>query len=277
MATPALSKHRVPGALGDILVDVRAAGREAPRPAVVVVHGYKGFKDWGMFPPFAERLARAGFTAVTLNLSGSGVDEAGTFSAIDRFGRNTFSAELGDVGRVLDALSAGELGSAAPTSVGLVGHSRGGAVAILQAARDLRIGALVTWAAISTVERWSEAEVAAWRATGTRMERNTRTGQELPMTTAILDDIDTNGAALDIQAAAARVKAPWLLIHGAADESVRPAEGHRLRAAAPAETRFLPVPGAGHTFGAAHPWRGDTPELRQVFDASLSWLIAHLG
>jgi hypothetical protein len=29
-----------------------------------VLHGFKGFKDWGMFPPFADRLARAGFTAV---------------------------------------------------------------------------------------------------------------------------------------------------------------------------------------------------------------------
>ena len=46
-----------------------------PGPAVVVLHGFKGFKDWGMFPVFSERLARAGVTAVTPNLSGSGVDD----------------------------------------------------------------------------------------------------------------------------------------------------------------------------------------------------------
>ena len=60
MATPTLTRHRVPGVLGDILIDVRAGGRATPRPAVVVVHGFKGFKDWGLWPPFAERLARAG-------------------------------------------------------------------------------------------------------------------------------------------------------------------------------------------------------------------------
>ena len=60
VATPALSRHRLPGYLGDVLVDVRTGDRATPRPAVLVLHGYKGFKDWGMFPPLAERLARAG-------------------------------------------------------------------------------------------------------------------------------------------------------------------------------------------------------------------------
>src|SRR5690349_22908992 len=102
MATPTLSKHSVPGALGPILVDVRAGGRDTPRPAVVILHGFKGFKDWGMFPPLAERLARAGITAVSANASGSGVDDAGEFAFPDRFGHNTFSRELEDVRRVID-------------------------------------------------------------------------------------------------------------------------------------------------------------------------------
>ena len=97
MATPTLTTHDLAGALGEILVDVRAAGRDMPRPAVVVVHGFKGFKDWGMFPPLAERLARAGFVAVSFNLSGGGVDEAGDFVFPERFGHNTFSAEIEDL------------------------------------------------------------------------------------------------------------------------------------------------------------------------------------
>ena len=50
MATPTLTRHVLPGTLGDILVDVRAGGRGSARPAVIVLHGFKGFKDWGMFP-----------------------------------------------------------------------------------------------------------------------------------------------------------------------------------------------------------------------------------
>src|SRR3954468_14441695 len=109
MATPALTKHSLPGVLGQILIDVRSGGRKTSRPAVVVLHGFKGFKDWGMFPHLAERLARAGFTAISFNVSGSGVDDAGEFSLPHRFGHNTYSAELEDLARVLDAITMGEL------------------------------------------------------------------------------------------------------------------------------------------------------------------------
>jgi dienelactone hydrolase len=282
MATPTLTSHTLPGALGEILIDVRAGGRDSPRPAVVVVHGWKGFKTWGMFPPLADRLARAGFATVAFNLSGSGVDDGGELVWPDRFGRDTFSAELRDLGVVVDALVRGELGLAPPSSIGVVGHSRGGGVAVLHAAGDPRVRALVTWAAISSVERWSPHAVAEWRRTGAMDVVNARTGQRLQLTTDILDDVERNaGGALDIPAAAARVTVPWLIVHGSEDEAVSPLEAEALRAASPlATTRLLAIEGAGHTFGAGHPWNPqvhDTPALRRVFDMTLAWFAAHLS
>ena len=277
MATPTLTRHRVPGILGDVLVDVRAGGRDSPRPAVVVVHGFKGFKDWGLWPPLAERLARAGLSAVTLNFSGSGVDDTGEFVFPERFGHNTFSAELQDLRRVMDALVGGELGVAPPSSVGLLGHSRGGGISVLHAAADGRVRALVTWAAISTVQRWLPAERAAWRAAGVNQVKNARTGQILPQYVDLLDDVESNVAALDIEAAAGRVAIPWLIVHGSEDEAVSLLEGERLARAAPqATTRFIPVEGAGHTFGAAHPWRGATPELERVIGETIAFFGAEL-
>jgi dienelactone hydrolase len=276
MATPTLTRHVVPGALGEILIDVRGGGRESPRPAVLVAHGFKGFKDWGMFPPTAERLARAGFTAVSPNLSGSGVDDSGEFVWPERFGRNTFSAELADLRAVLDALVSGGLDTAPPSAVGVLGHSRGGGAAILLAASDARVRALVTWAAISSVDRWPDpAERERWRAAGRLDVVNQRTGQVLPLYCDVLDDVERNRAALDIAAAAARVTAPWLLVHGAADTSVLPAEAGRLAAAQPA-ARALRIDGAGHTFGAVHPWRGSTPELDRVIRETVAWFGTHL-
>jgi dienelactone hydrolase len=282
MATPNLTTHRFPGALGEILIDVRAGGRESPRPAIVVIHGFKGFKDWGMFPRLAERLARAGFATITFNVSGSGVDDTGEFVWPERFARNTFSAELHDLGIVVDALARGELGVAPPSSVGLVGHSRGGGIAVLRAAADRRVRALVTWAAISSVERWSPHEVAEWRSTGSKEIVNTRTGQRLPLTTDILDDVERNATgSLDIMKAATKLTIPWLIVHGTEDESVSHLESEALRAASGVDTtRLLAVEGAGHTFGAGHPWDPkvhDTPALRRVFDMTLAWFAAHLG
>ncbi len=279
MATPTLTKHTLPGVLGEILIDVRAGGRASPRPAVVIVHGFKGFKDWGMFPPLAERLARAGLSAVSLNLSGSGVDDSGEFVWPERFGHDTYSAGLDDLGRVLDALSRRELGIVEPTSVGLVGHSRGGGIAVLLAEQDQRIGALVTWAAISSVERWSPTEQRAWRETGVKEIVNARTGQRLPLYTDVLEDIGRHAAGrLDILGAAARLRIPWLILHGSEDESVSPLEGEALHAAAaPGGARHLSVDGAGHTFGTVHPWKGETPQFRLVLDETLGFLAAHLA
>jgi pimeloyl-ACP methyl ester carboxylesterase len=229
-----------------------------------------------MFPPLSERLARAGFTAVSFNFSGSGVDDAGDFTLPERFGHNTFSAELSDARQVLQALDRGELGVTTPGPVGLIGHSRGGGIAVLNAARDVRIQALVTWAAISTVQRWGSEECARWRKTGHTTVLNARTGQELPLYTDVLDDIDRNASALDIRSAAANIRVPWLVVHGRDDESVAFAEAETLVAASSGTARLLEVKGGGHTFGAAHPWRGSTPELDAVFDATVNWLTTCL-
>jgi uncharacterized protein len=275
MATPTLSRHTIPGELGEILVDVRTSDRLTPRPAVLIVHGFKGFKDWGMFPPLAERIARAGFTAVSFNLSGSGVDQQGEFSLPERFGRNTYSAELEDVGRVLEALADGALGMAATQRFGLVGHSRGGAIAILTAARDNRVQALVTWAAIAETHRWKD-QVAEWRARGRLDVVNSRTGQVLPLFTGLLDDLEKNPEELRPTRAATRISIPWLLLHGGADPAVPVAEAHELASAALEPPRVMIFPGSGHTFGAVHPYAGMTEDLAQAMDETVKWLGRYL-
>ncbi len=277
MATPSRSRHVLPGALGPLLLDVRTSDRTLPRPAVVIIHGFKGFKDWGMFPALAERVARAGFTAVSVNLSGSGVDNTGECVWPDRFRRNTYSSELADIARVIDALGDGSLELPPSPHVGLVGHSRGGGMAILTARRDPRVQALVTWAAFADVQRWHGRE-ADWRLAGHVDVTNARTGQRLELGTTLLDDIEQNGTELDLLAAAGRLPQPWLLLHGTADEAVPVAEGRALAATWHGDTsnRMHLIEGAGHTFGAVHPFAGMTPELAEAFDETLKWLGRHL-
>ncbi len=275
MATPRLTRHTQPGALGELFIDVRTAADSGARPAIIGIHGFKGFKDWGFWPPFAERAARAGFTAVTFNLSGSGVDASGESSLGERFSHDTYSRQLHDIGVVIDALMGEALGVSKPSAVGLVGHSRGGGMAILAADDDPRVRALVTWAAISRADRWSEAAHESWRSRGYMNVENSRTGQVLPVTTDILDDVDANRDALDIAAAASRLSIPWLIVHGEDDESVPVAEAEQLSAANGSAT-LKTVPGVGHTFGAAHPWT-PVPTAELVIAESLRFLMKHLS
>jgi hypothetical protein len=48
-------------------------------------------------------------------------------------------------------------------------------------------------------------------------------------------------------------------------------------AAAPSHPpRVIILPGAGHTFGAVHPFAGMTPDLAMAFDETLKWFGRHL-
>jgi hypothetical protein len=59
---------------------------------------------------------------------------------------------------------------------------------------------------------------------------------------------------------------------------VSPLEAEALHAAGRGtDIRHVAVDGAGHTFGAVHPWQGETPHFRLVADDTLGFLAAHLG
>lgn len=276
MSTPRLAPVRLVGADGGPLrVDVRSAARQGEhRPAVVICHGFKGFKDWGFFPRLAERLALAGFTAISFNTSGSGVGEDGeTFDELERWGHQTHTGDLRDLAVVVDHAVAG----GAPF-VGLLGHSRGGATAILHAARDRRVTALATWAAVSTFDRWSEDDLKRWRRDGKLDVVNLRTGQVLPLFLDALDDWEANRDELDVLAAAARIRIPWLIIHGTEDESVPALEGRALELASGSpRMEVLRVEGGSHTFGVRHPWAGSTPQFDVVLERTVGFFSAALG
>jgi dienelactone hydrolase len=275
VATPILHPFQLTGADGGPLRGaIRTAGEN--RPAVIICHGFKGFKDWGYFPVLADQLARAGFSAVTFNFSGSGVGEDGeSFDEPDRFAHMTYSAELRDLGQVIDAVSSGGIG-VQPRAIGVVGHSMGGGVAILQTARDSRIGALVTWAATAQFGRlWRPDQMVEWRRTGRLEVVNQRTGEILPLHTDILDDLERNQEALDIAGAAARIHVPWLVAHGTGDESVPVDDGRTLHAANPGSTLLL-LDDAGHTFGIKHPWSGSSKAFDRLYQATIEWFARHL-
>ena len=84
--------------------------------------------------------------------------------------------------------------------------------------------------------------------------------------------------ALDIERAAASVKAPWLIIHGDQDEAVPIDEARRLETVSQgSEVQLVVLEGAGHTFGAAHPFAGMTPHLQEAMDQTVGWFSRHLG
>lgn len=257
--------------------EVRVPEGPPPRSAIVVVHGFKGFKDWGFFPHVCERLVAAGHAVVSFNFSRNGVGpDLQAFSELDSFGANTLSLELDELRAILDEVFEGDLLPRRPRHVGVLGHSRGGGQAILAAAEDDRVAALVTWAAVGTFDRWTEETRSRWREDGRIWVLNSRTGQQMPLDLALLDDFEANRSRLDMAAASARVRAPWLIVHGLEDLTVRPAEARALAKDAN-DPRLVLVNGAGHTFEAKHPFEGSPPELDEAIDRSIDHFERHLS
>lgn len=260
-----------------LVADVRIPEGPPPSSAVIVVHGFKGFKDWGFFPHVADAIAGDGHAVVSLNFSLNGIgSDPLEFTDLDAFARNTFTRELDELHQLLEAVSGTELLPVSPRRVGLLGHSRGGGTAVLAAAEAERVEALVTWAGVSTFDRWDEETLNEWRSAGRIHVLNARTGQQMPLDVSLLEDLEANRERLDVLAAAGRVRAPWLVLHGEEDAAVFPGEARRLAQAAP-EARLHFVEGAGHTFEAVHPFAGEPPELAEALRFTRAHFLLHLA
>lgn len=250
---------------------------EGPLPVILFCHGFKGFKDWGPFPAWGRFLAEAGFASVLFNFSYNGVSAEApmAFTELDAFAENTYSRELDDLAAVVEAAESGHLPGPAldvglgQGRLGLMGHSRGGGLAILHAARDERVRALATWSAVSSfIERFRPEQIADWKDKGYTEVVNSRTGQTMRLGQVLYEDALAHREQLDILGAAQEIDKPWLIVHAGDDESVPFDEAQELKEAAPGAV-FEEAEG-GHTFGGSHPFEGKDagdvpPSLRRVW------------
>lgn len=110
-------------------------------PVVLICHGFVGSRTGvdRLFVESARQLAAAGYLTVRFDYLGCG-ESSGSY------GREGMDSMVKQTRAVLDYV----LGccDADPTQVTLIGHSLGGAVAVLAAASDRRIKHLVLWSAV---------------------------------------------------------------------------------------------------------------------------------
>jgi alpha-beta hydrolase superfamily lysophospholipase len=242
---------------------------------VVICHGFKGFARWGAWPVLAEAVNERGLNAVAFDFSGSGVGaDRESFTELEAFARNTYALELEDLGAVVShATAEGWIAR----DFGLFGHSRGGATAIFFAADSERVSALVTWASIATIERWSEDQIRDWRERGYIEVVNSRTGQVLRIEKSAWEECERESRSrLNVERAAERVRARWLIVHGSADDVVPVSDAHRLaKANGHAEVRV--IEGANHVLGASHPLKTTPAQLREVIAGTADFFSTALS
>ncbi|MFL5555270.1 MAG: alpha/beta hydrolase family protein [Gemmatimonadaceae bacterium] len=245
--------------------------------AVIVCHGFKGFARWGFFPYLSRTLAAQGLTAIAFDFSGSGIGtDRESFAEPEAFATNTFSRELDDLELVEDYARRKKWING---KFGLFGHSRGGGTAILFTAADgATVNSLVTWAAISYPNRWSPEDVLVWRRRGHTEISNSRTGQIMRLDTDLLDDVELHGKTkLNIEAAAKKIKVPWLIVHGTSDETVPSTEAEHLHSVSPGVSTLRLIKDGNHGFDARHPLGEPPAMLKKVVLETAKFFVRNAG
>lgn len=248
-------------------------------PCLIFVHGFKGFKDWGFGPYLGEYFAKKGFFVITFNFSHNGIGDSKTeFTELDKFAENTFSLEIEELNEVIDAYLYSFFGEISGKGIGITGHSRGGAIALLTSQSRAEVKAVSVWSSVSKLDRYSERQKEEWRKKGVFNILNTRTNQVMPLKLSLLDDIEKNREALSIENAVSNLSKPLLIVHGENDLAVRFEEAEKLFNWADKEnSELVKIEKAGHTFDVKHPFEGSNPKFDTVLDKTNKFFNSNLN
>jgi len=244
----------------------------AEKPAILCIHGFKGFKEWGFWPFIGKYFSENGFTVITINFSHNGIaDGKNEITDTEKFANNTFSLEINELKEIMHLLKSDFWGNTKNNKIGLLGHSRGGAEAILSASDNNEVGAVTTLAAISKLDRFTKRQKNEWRKIGFWEVVNSRTGQVMKLNLPILEDVESNKhTTLNVESAIKNLNKPLLIVHGTEDLTVSIEEAELLYQWSDKNlTKFIKVEHCGHTFNIQHPFTNSN----KYFDIVLSEVL----
>ncbi|TDX86338.1 alpha/beta hydrolase family protein [Epilithonimonas xixisoli] len=258
----------------DFLADAIFHKTENQLPLIIFVHGYKGYKDWGVWELMGVKFAKAGFYFVKFNMSHNGttIEDPNNFADLEAFGQNNFSKELADLEVVIDYFkNQKEVDS---NNIILIGHSRGGGVSVIKSSENKNITKLITLASISTLDRFPKNEdFENWKKDGVYYIEHARTKQQLPHYFQFFEDYENNKERFDVENSCKNLIIPSLFIHGSADEAVESKHSENLHHWTN-NSQFEIIENAGHTFGAKEPWESDSlsKELSEAVEICIDFL-----
>lgn len=241
-----------------------------PKSLILIAHGYKGFKDWGMFPYVAESLCLH-HEVVTFNFSHNGIGEDPLqFTELDKFAVNTYDREQQDLGALISWLQQEESLRSLPLF--LIGHSRGAGTCLVYALDHPNTCAgILSWNGVTNLDLFTPQQKEEMLDHGRSYELNKRTNQRMPLDVVILKDLEEQSERYDILGRMADSSIPVALFQGTKDGQ-RLREGSAKLVQIRPDVSWIQIEGGNHTFNTAHPFTGTTPQLEQALAASLGFI-----
>jgi alpha/beta superfamily hydrolase len=209
--------------------ELAASGTRRQEWVVILAHGVTGNLDRPVIVDTARALREAGFDTLRFSFAGNGASDGD-------FREATPSREIGDLAAVIDNARRHY------PKIAVVGHSMGAAVAVMSAAMDTRICALVSLAGMVDTRRFAETEFGdVDPGQGTMWD-----DPGCPLSQAFMDDLCITLQSVLPQAA--RINIPWLLVHGSADDVVLQDDTQSVVALGVDHVESVIIEGGDHSF-----------------------------
>ena len=264
--------------LGDGVLhgDLHYAGQTSC-PILLIIHGFRGSKNWGFFPTIAEEFAQNGSIVLTWNMSLNGYSKNSQYiDQPDNFARNTITQEMVDTQSIIDSILqddriiSGDIRSHWNGDIHVLGHSRGGGIGSLISAENPSIKKLALWNTISRFGRFTERQKKLWSETGTFPIDETEDGKVIAMNYTYISDLEFHGDEYSPLRAITEVSADILIVHAEQDMTVPIREAHALQEKSHS-AHMHSIPQAGHIFGCTHPFTEMTSSLRDAIDTTTAF------
>ena len=211
-----------------------------------------GYKDWGCWNLVQDFFTEQDFGFLKYNVSHNGgtVQNPIDFPDLNAFRKNSYAREVFDLDAILNLVQ--DQFEVLP-EICLIGHSRGGGIALLQATNPL-ITKIASWAGISHIkERFPTGkELEEWKNNGVYYRENGRTKQQMPHDYSQFEEFIANEDHMNIEHYCKNSTVPVIVIHGDDDTSVHVSEGQSI--ATWLNVDLIRIAGANHTFDSSQPW-----------------------
>jgi alpha-beta hydrolase superfamily lysophospholipase len=264
------SNWQIEASCGEAIHGTTHQPNTPPKGVVLMAHGFKGYKDYGMFPWLATNLADLGYIVHRFNFSHSGMLAGdGQFERLDLFEKSTWNSQVNDLKVLANTFKQEGL------PLILFGHSRGGVATILAAGRgEVDVAGVISLSAPCTSISMADDIQKHLLDEGRIESPSGRTGQMLYVGKAFLEEQFESPQSHDVLTLASGISIPCLIIHGEGDPTVSVDAGEALSSAI-THSVLAVIEGGDHVYNTPNPFAVDSapsPQLASVWNAMETWL-----
>jgi len=212
------------------------------KKVVIVCHGFTGNKDRDFVKEFCLSLNREGVNAFRFDFSGNGESEG-------RFEDAIYSKEISDLKCVVDYFSKMSF------AVGLIGHSMGGTVCLMETSLDPRIKFLVSISGVTHTATYRQKFVKLYAKNEKEFDDSMRQNSSYEfyseqnktwytVSSGYFADIIRHNPVDAVK----NIKVPVLFVHGDADDRIDIQETKDVYKVANEPKKMFTIKGADHRF-----------------------------